>query len=337
MHQGGPAFHQCLRSVQAARPAPDEVLVVVDGPGGGAEAIANQFGVRTVRTGDRGGPARARNLGARQSRGDILFFIDADVAVQPTAVRQVLQAFEHDPGLSAVIGSYDDAPAEANFFSQYKNLFQHYVHQNAREEAYTFCGACGAVRRDAFLGIGGFDEGYRLPSIEDIELGYRLKAAGHRIRVCKDFQVKHLKRWGPVSLFLSDFFRRALPWTALILRTGVLQNDLNVSRACRVKVALVYCLLGALGLSWWWVGGLPVAALVAAVLLTMDAGLLQFFSRKRGVYFALRTIPCHWFYYFYSGLAFALGLGLRARALGRGLPRPAEPAAVSVGRGSAPD
>lgn len=66
--------------------------------------------------------------------------------------------------------------------------------------------------------MGGFDESYRKPSIEDIELGYRLKQAGLKIRLCKALQVKHLKRWEVVSLLRADFFYRALPWTELILR-----------------------------------------------------------------------------------------------------------------------
>ena len=78
------------------------------------------------------------------------------------------------------------------------------------------------------LALGGFDEGYRQPSIEDIELGYRLKQAGHRIRLCKALQVKHLKRWSVVSLLKSDFFDRALPWTELILRDRRVINDLNL-------------------------------------------------------------------------------------------------------------
>jgi hypothetical protein len=50
-----------------------------------------------------------------------------------------------------LIGSYDDAPGANNFLSQYKNLFHHYTHQTGSEEASTFWGACGAIRRDVFL------------------------------------------------------------------------------------------------------------------------------------------------------------------------------------------
>lgn len=227
----------------------------------------------------------------------------------PGVVGQVVAYFQDHPEVDAIIGSYNDEPAATNFLSQYKNLLQHYVHQHSSEEGFTFWGACGAVRRDVFLAVGGYDERYHLPSVEDIELGYRLKAAGRRIRVCKDLQVKHLKRWTAAPLFRSDFFRRALPWTRLILRTGRFENDLNISRSSRLKVVLVYLLLALLALACWRPSpGLPPAGLAAGTLLALDSPLLGFFRKKRGALFALRTVPWHWFYYFYSGLAFAVGL-----------------------------
>lgn len=219
-----------------------------------------------------------------------------------------MATFECEPELAAVFGSYDDEPTATNFLSQYKNLFHHYVHQTAREEAYTFWGACGAIRRGVFLAMEGFDERYRQPSIEDIELGYRLKQAGHRIRLCKALQVKHLKRWGILSLVKSDFFHRALPWTELILRYRRFTNDLNLRLSNRVSVVLTYGLLGTLAGAAWWPGSLALAGVLTLMLVALNAPLYRFFRRKRGLRFAVQTILWHWFYYFYSGLAFAIGV-----------------------------
>src|SRR5947207_1321887 len=83
--------------------------------------------------------------------------------------------------LTALIGSYDESPLSAGFVSQYRNLLHCYTHQNGRREASTFWAGCGAMRRDRFVHHAGFDERYRYPSIEDIELGVRLRQAGERI------------------------------------------------------------------------------------------------------------------------------------------------------------
>jgi GT2 family glycosyltransferase len=297
-----------LSSLAAAVPHPSEIIVVADGDTDDSWLLAKEFGAQVLRTATRGGPAQARNLGARAARGAILFFVDADVTVPADAMSQVVAAFTAEPDLAAVFGSYDDEPAATNFLSQYKNLFHHYVHQTAREEAGTFWGACGAIRQEVFLALGGFDEQYRWPSIEDIELGYRLKQVGGKIRLCKTLQVKHLKRWGVSSLLRADFCHRALPWIALILREHRLPNDLNLRLSSRVSVVLTYGLLVAGVSAWRWPESFVVIGVVSLLLLTFNAPLYRFFWHKRGLRFAMQVVPWHWLYYFYSGLAFALGL-----------------------------
>ena len=307
VHNGGENFRRCLSSLGESTPTPEEIIVVADGDTDGSWRLAQDFGAQVLRIPTPGGPARARNLGAQKAKGDILFFVDADVTIPPDAINQIVAAFQNDPDLAAVLGSYDDEPFEINFLSQYKNLFHHYVHQTANEEASTFWGACGAIRRGVFLAIGGFDEGYRRPSIEDIDLGYRLKRAGYRIRLLKDLKVKHLKRWDVLSLLKADFFYRALPWAALILKERRFIDDLNLKIANRISVISVYMLLftllGALWISWFFVP----SVLLMLLLLGLNWDLYRFFKDKRGMNFALKTIPWHWVYFFYSGLAFSIG------------------------------
>lgn len=306
VHNGGPAFLRCLESLQALDPPPLEILAVDDGGNDSSDTHAERLGFQLLRTPRQSGPATARNLGARAARGDLLFFVDADVTVAPDAIRRIRQACQDYPDAAALLGSYDDEPAAPGFWSQYKNLAHHYVHQHSSEDGCTFWGACGVIRRDVFHSLGGFDESYRRPSIEDIELGYRLKAAGQRIRLCKDLRVKHLKRWTAGSLLHTDFFCRALPWTELILRSGRFENDLNISRTARAKVALVGLLV--LGLFWW-----PAVIVIAMALLVLDAPLLWFLCRKRGPWFTLRTVPWQWFSYGFSGLAFVIGVAKHLR------------------------
>jgi protoporphyrinogen oxidase/GT2 family glycosyltransferase len=310
VHNGGVAFARCLAALRSATPRPLEIIVVSDGGTDGSAELAEQSGVCVLREPLRNGPAAARNRGARAARGELVLFLDADVEVGPRIISQVTGAFRRHPEAVAVMGSYDEEPAATNFVSQYKNLFHHYTHQQAREEAFTFWAGCGAVRREAFLDVGGFDETYSRPSIEDIELGYRLKSASHRIRLCKDLQVKHLKRWSPLSLLRCDFFDRALPWTALILKAGRLENDLNLGRTTRLKIVLAHALVLAACLSIWRPGGLVAVALLGILLLALDVPLLRFFARKRGPGFALAAVAYHGLYYLCCGQAFALGLVL---------------------------
>jgi GT2 family glycosyltransferase len=128
-----------------------------------------------------------------------------------------------------VFGSYDDQPRDKGLVSQYRNLLHHYVHQTANCDASTFWAGCGAVRRSVFTEVGGFHENFRpICSIDDIELGYRLRRAGHRILLDKDLQGTHLKRWTLWSVISTDITHRAIPWARLVIESKNAPNDLNL-------------------------------------------------------------------------------------------------------------
>jgi GT2 family glycosyltransferase len=307
VHYGGVAFQQCLASLFQGARQPDEVIVVADGETDGSWREVEKFGARLLLLSEAQGPARARNRGAEVATGDILFFVDADVMLHPDTLARVEQQFLSSPDLDALIGSYDDDPGASNFLSQYKNLFHHYTHQTSAEQASTFWGACGAIHRAVFEAMGGFDERYRKPCIEDIELGYRLKQAGYTIRLCKEIQVKHLKRWEPWSLLQAEVFYRALPWTSLILHRKRFNTDLNLNQASRLSVVLAFGLVASIGVSSFRLEGLWLTVVCALGLLFINRSVYRFFYAKRGLRFTLRVIPWHWLYFLYGGGAFAVG------------------------------
>lgn len=243
------ALDQCLAAVLRSEYPHFECIVVDDSSTDTSVDIAGRYPVRVLSLSDGpSGPAHARNCGAEEANGDILFFVDADVVITPNTIGQVAATFEHYPAIAATFGSYDEQPAERAFISQFKNLFHHFVHQQGREEAATFWSGCGAIRRSVFLEVGGFDAGrYPRPSIEDIELGYRLRAGGYTIRLNKQIQVKHLKRWTLLSLIKADILYRGIPWTQLIMEQRTLPDDLNLGRAQRLCALLVCLTLLSLG------------------------------------------------------------------------------------------
>ncbi len=290
-----------------------EWIVVVDGGDSETVSALENIVPGVHSTSCRAGPGAARNLGAAHASGDLLLFLDADVAVHVDTISHLVDVFTEDPELDAVIGSYDDEPSETNFLSLFKNLIHHHTHQTSRADASTFWGACGAIRREVFEAIGGFNEHCRSPTpdacpgtLEDVELGYRLKRCGYRIRLAKDVQVKHLKHWNIVTLLRADLFYRARPWVRMIVQEGQILDDLNTSMVNRWSVALCYgmigCILAALGN--------PLLILPAffcmAVVVFLNRETYHFFHRKKGLLFTLIAVVWHWFYYLYCGFAFVV-------------------------------
>lgn len=283
-----------------------EVIVIDDGSTDGSDIMAREAGARVLYSGGRLGPGGARNQAAEVAEGNVLWFVDADVVVHPDAARALLKGFE-DPGVVAVFGSYDSNPPAQNFFSRYKNLVHHYYHHRANEEAQTFWSGCGAILREAFLSTGGFNvERYKYPSIEDIELGHRLINDGGRIRLLRDVQCTHLKIWRFVNLIHTEIFRRAIPWSRLIMSAGDgIPNDLNVGMSEQIRAILAGILL--LSLLGWFFGYLSFSLLIVPVLLVLLGNweIALFFNRRGGLFFALRAVLFHQVYYLYSASAFA--------------------------------
>jgi len=338
-HRADEAFRTALASVAACRPPAGEVIVVADGEVEGCARIVEDRGARLLATEERAGPAAARNAGAREARGQVVLFLDADVVVPPDLVGRIARAFEEEPGLDGLLGSYDDAPAAPGLVSVFRNLLHHHVHQGSSPEASSFWSGCGAIRAAVFRESGGFDERYRRPSVEDIELGLRLLKAGRRLRLDPSLQVKHLKSWGFARMVVTDVRDRALPWTELILRERRMPHDLNLRTTHRVSTAAVLSFSAGLASSPAFpLFGAAVATASFAVLVVANLPFYRRLAAVRGPAFLAAALPLHLVHYLCCAAGFGAGLaryvltaaGVSGSARTRGVSRSAGESPVLV-------
>ena len=314
VYNGATMLAHCLDPLLRMQRAGEiaEVIVVDDGSTDDSAACARSRGAQAIGSGGRLGPGGARNVGARAATGSVLWFVDADVVVHDDAARVLVDALRKT-GASAVFGAYDDRPPAANFLSQYKNLVHRYYHVRHAGEAETFWAGCGAVTKRAFVDAGGFDAAaYPSPSIEDIELGARLRRRGHAIRLEPALAATHLKVWRLRRLLHTEIFSRALPWSRLIHSQAGAPDALNVSGGERLRafLALLFVaslVLAAVHLVAPWIPFVILAALFAA-----NWPLFAFFRQSRGFVFAIAALLFHQLYYLYSTAAYIwTWLGLR--------------------------
>ncbi len=295
-----------------------EVVVVDDGSRDGSAALARARGARVLPSGGEGlGPAAARNAGVAATAAPVVVFVDADVEVHPGALRR-LRAAVADGGFDAAYGSYDDAPSARNLASLYMNLRHHHGHRLATDDSGTFWSGLGAVRREAFLAAGGFDAArFPVPSVEDVDLGRRLRAAGGRIRRDPGALGKHRKRWTFSSVVRTDIVCRAWPWSRMMIEHPGALRELNAAPAEQLRALVALALLASLLLAlagWapWWA---PLGPLVAALLL--GAPLLRVLARGAGWPRALVLMLFHQLHLVYAALTFVLRrLTLRAPRAG---------------------
>ena len=283
-----PTLGRCLAALAAGRRAAEELVVQRDPAGAG--------------------PAAARNLGVAATEANVLVFVDSDIEVDPEALARIAGHFAGDPGLAAVFGAYDDDPADPGLASRYRNLLHHHVHAGAAGEAETFWAGLGAVRREAFEAIGGFDAG-RFPraSVEDIELGMRLRRSGRRILLDPDIRGRHLKRWTPLSMVTTDFSRRGVPWARLLLREGADSTALNLGWERRLSAASSVALAAALLARRKRIAG---AALLAN--LVLDRGLYALLARRGGPRLLLAGIGLHQLHQLAAAASVPAALALHA-------------------------
>jgi glycosyltransferase involved in cell wall biosynthesis len=314
VRNGGRNFEHCLRRLRDSVHSDFELIVVDDASVDDSAAVARRAGALVIKSASPQGPAAARNLGAKAARAPLIFFLDADVAVHRQTVSLALARFKADPGLSALIGSYDDTPAAPGLVSQYRNLLHHFVHQqgpfdNGIRPAHTYWTGCGMIRRDVFLDFGGFDPRlYPRPAIEDIELGYRLARAGHRIVLARDVLATHFKRWTLAEMVRTDIFRRGVPWMLLIKRTGTIETDLNVKAGQKACVALTgLAILGA-ALSALFPAAAFLSGFSLLLIMALNREFFEFLTRRKGLRFAASAFALHVLYYCSCGVAVLIAL-----------------------------
>jgi GT2 family glycosyltransferase len=259
-------LERAVRAVECAASPPEEVIVI-DDPKHRVSAAA-------------------RNAGARRAAGEILVFVDADVEIHADAFARIRAAFDGDPTLTAVFGAYDDEPDGGSVISDFRNLLHHHVHRQSAGLATTFWTGLGAVRRDAFLRVGGFDE--TLAWIRDIELGMRLRHEGGVIVLDPSIQGKHLKRWTLTSMIVTDLFRRGVPWLRLILDGRADSATLNLTWRHRVGTGTSVVLVAGLARR-----NVRLVLAALAVLTVVDRDFYALLFRRGGLRMAAAGVPLH--------------------------------------------
>ncbi len=227
-----------------------ELIAVNDGSADGGADVLAAAGFHVLSNAPGKGPAAARNKGARAARGEVLLFLDADVIVRSGLAAHVRKRFCDDENLVALSGVYDKEPAVDGFFPRYKALRCHDWFTGV-ERFGSLETACAAVRREAFLASGGFDESFEGADVEDYEFGYRLDGA-RGIEVDHAMVVKH--HFPTFGKNLENYAKRSYQWAKLkrprSFDTAATTPREGLAAFCGVMSIPMFFLALALGNAW---------------------------------------------------------------------------------------
>ncbi len=222
-----------LSSLAQSKHAPAfEVIIVDDGsensikyqvslrPRSGRESInySKLFALRIVRLELNRGPAVARNRGAKAARGKFLVFMDSDVEAFADTLANIAAIFRDDSDIVALTGVWVKEQKSHAFFPNFKALRDWSYWINERDKSgyyFLFSTRIASIKKSVFLRLGGFDETYPAPLVEDIELTYRI-ARRYAIIFAPSVRVRHeFEGFWPIA---KKYFLRAYYWTKLYER-----------------------------------------------------------------------------------------------------------------------
>lgn len=184
----------CLAHLAQLEGGPYRTIVIDDGGEHSLEAICHPYRdwVELVRKAN-GGPAAARNTGARLASGaDLLAFTDDDCVPRPDWIARLVEAQGGVP--NRLVGGRVDNALPDNVCSSASQtlcsyLYDYYLASGSEMTFFTSNNLC--CRRDDFLAHGGFDEAFPIPAGEDRDFGIRWQESGGELFYAIDAVVDH--------------------------------------------------------------------------------------------------------------------------------------------------
>ncbi len=282
----------CLDSVIRQTYKNIEIVFVDDGSTDKSVEIASKYPCKIIKSKINKGASAVRNLGADNSSGDILFFLDSDVALFEDAIENTVIAFKNDDSLGSVCGIYAKEPLyNDSLVEEYRILQGHYWRISSEGYVTPAFVSLGAIRRDVFYEIGKFNEKIEGASVEDLEIGFRINV-NYKLLLTTKVQGYHDDEY-KLGLLCKKIFERArlrIPFYAQ--RKKMSKGFETPSRAMGMMFAgFSTVLLPASFLSIYFIF-LAIASIFLFIL--FDIGQYIFVFKEKGLSFLLYFIGVHW-------------------------------------------
>lgn len=295
---------KCLEAVFASKYGNFEVVVVDDCSDDNSIEIIEKYPCILIRIEEKAGTSIARNTGAKNSSGDLIFFIDADCLVLEGTLSIINNTFSALGPEVVIGGTYTSMPYDKRFCSIFQSVFVNYFETKRLEDIDYIAAHAMVIDARKFRESGGFPDFY-LPIIEDVAYGHKLRAMGCRLVMNPEIQVRHIFNFSlPASI--RNAFKKSYYWGLYSLRV----KDMFVDSGCasfelKADVALnflsiLFLVLWVLTQNIFFLTLLPTLFLLNALI---NQGLIRAFHRTKGVLFAVKA-------FLYYSMIYPLPIGV---------------------------
>ncbi|MFD5157562.1 glycosyltransferase family 2 protein [Streptomyces hawaiiensis] len=274
----GNSIGLCVDAALQQTYTPLEVIVVDDHSTDDSLETARSRDVTVLQTPRNSGVAVARNTGAAAARGEILFFVDSDVALRPDAVEKAVEELLAHPEYGAVCGIYEDEPLIRDSVVEECRVLQAYCWRMDSLGTVSFLfSSLTAIPRRVFTEIGPFNP--RLRQTEEVDYGERM-SEHYQIRVTPHVLGRHDDDDKLLPLMRKLFRRARLRVPLFARRRRFAKGFETASRSMGAVAALgaVATLPLALLGPWW----LAVPAALAGLSVAGDLPMYRYVRSRRG-------------------------------------------------------
>ena len=220
-----------------------EVIVVDDGSSDKTSDAVKDYPIRYFHQ-NNAGPASARNRGIREARGEIVLFIDSDCVPQPGWLKAMTAPFA-DPEIDGVKGIY--ITRQRGIIARFIQLeFEERYRLLARAHFIDFIDSYSAgFKKEKLQEVGGFDENFPKADNEDVDLSYKLAAAGCKMVFQPEAVVEHTHPDTLIKYIKLKFFRAY--WREMVYRR-------HPDKAVKDSYTPQNLKLQMLAVAGWWIG-----------------------------------------------------------------------------------
>jgi glycosyltransferase involved in cell wall biosynthesis len=305
---GSTTIGKCLEAVFSSRYENLEVIVVDDCSEDNSVEIIKRFPCRLIQLNKPSGASKARNIGASKSRGNILFFIDADCLIREDTLSIVTKNIK-EKGQDVVIGgTYTRKPHDSGFFSLFQSIFINYSETKRPDSPDYIATHAMAIDAETLRKSGGFLDNF-LPILEDVELSHRLRRSGLKLTINPSIIVEHIFNFSLISS-IRNAIKKSMYWTIYSIRNKDLTSDSGTA-SLELKANVVTQFLSLVAIILWAVLKKPFILYPLPLFLIfniyMNRNLFKAFYETGGAFFSFFA-----FIYYTTAYAIAVGAGASA-------------------------
>lgn len=190
-----------------------EVIVVDDGSKISLQKIIDKYKIKYYKI-KNSGPSFARNFGASKANGENLLFLDSDTIIPENMLKKIYN-FSKNNNYNVTSIFYSVEPSNKGLAQKFKSYFDYFNNVYKKDDGYinSFQGSSCLFKKNIFILSNGWNEDFKLASLENEEFATRLKKNNIKIYFTKDLFVSH--SYPSFLKLLKIIFKRSVIWTQL--------------------------------------------------------------------------------------------------------------------------